>query len=346
MNNKKLLAVIVCLIIAVVATYIGGIQKIFGAPMLGLLIGMLVVNILPSLDKKFIAGTSYVGKKFLNLGIIVTGATLNFTQILGYGARAMPLLLVNICIAFLVSYTIGKKLKVSGNTSTLVGSGTCICGGTAIATMSSVIGAKETEIAYAMTAIFLFDVISALVYPYLATALNLTYNQFGFLAGTSINDTSSVVAAESTYSVLNGIDSNLAVTIKLARTTLLILLVVIFTVLKVRNQSATNSGSKSGESISIRGAVVKAFPKFIIVFLLMAVLNTVGVFNGISWAGSLFKTSSKFFITTALAGVGFKVRFKELFTEGRNPIILGGITWLSLSISSMLFVKIFANFVG
>lgn len=346
MNNKKLLAIIVCLIVAMIATYLGGIQKIFGAPMLGLLIGMLVVNTLPSLDNEFKAGTSYIGKKFLNLGIIVTGATLNFTQILGYGARAMPLLLVNICAAFLVSYTVGKKLKVSRNTSTLVGSGTCICGGTAIATMSSVIGAKETEIAYAMTAIFLFDVISALVYPYLATALNLTHNQFGFLAGSSINDTSSVVAAESTYSVLNGIDSNLAVTIKLARTTLLILLVVVFTILKVRNQSSTNSGTKLSKSVSIKGAVVKAFPKFILVFLLMAVLNTIGLFNGISWAAGFFKTSSKFFITTALAGVGFKIQFKDLFTKGRNPIILGGITWLSLSILSMLFVKVFANYVG
>lgn len=346
MNNKKLLAIIVCIIIAIVATYLGGLQKIIGAPMIGLLIGMAVVNIIPSVDKDFKSGTTFAGKKFLNLGIILTGATLNFNQILGYGARAMPLLLVNICIAFTVSYTIGKKLKVTRNTSTLVASGTCICGGTAIATMSSVIGALETEIAYAMTAIFLFDVISALTYPYLATALNLTHNQFGFLAGSSINDTSSVVAAESTYSVLNGIDSNLAVTIKLARTTLLILLVVVFTILKVKNQSATNGGSESGKKVSIGRAVVDAFPKFILVFLLMAVLNTFGLFNGISGASRFFSKFSKFFITTALAGVGFKIQFKNLFTEGLKPIILGGITWLSLCISSILFITIFANFVG
>lgn len=338
MNNKKLLAIIACLIIAIVATYLGGIQKVFGAPMIGLLIGMLGVNTLPFVDETFKSGTSFVGKKFLNLGIILTGATLNFSQILGYGVKAMPLLLVNICIAFLVSYYVGKILKVSLNTSVLVGSGTCICGGTAIATISSIIGAKETEIAYAMTAIFLFDVISALVYPYLATGLKLTYNQFGFLAGTSINDTSSVVAAESTYSVLNGIDSNLAITIKLARTTLLILLVVIFTVLKIKKQSR--------EKVSLGRTIIDTFPKFIIVFLMMAILNSVGLFDGISWAAGFFKMFSKFCITTALAGVGFKVRFKGLFTEGCNPIILGGITWLSLSISSIIFVITFANYVG
>lgn len=346
MNNKRLLAIIVCIFIAIVATYLGGLQNIVGAPMLGLLIGMLVVNVLPSIDKDFKAGTSFAGKKFLNLGIILTGATLNFNQILGYGAKAMPLLLTNMCIAFAVSYFVGKKLGVSTNTSTLVGSGTCICGGTAIATVSSVIEAKETEIAYAMTAIFLFDVISALSYPYLATALNLTHNQFGFLAGTSINDTSSVVASESTYSVLNSIDSNLAITIKLARTTLLILLVVVLSIIKAKNQSATCAGKDSSNNVSIWKAVVDSFPKFILVFLLMAIFNTLGLFNGISWGAAFFKKYSKFFITTALAGVGFKIQFKGLFTEGRNPIILGGITWLSVCLSSLLFITIFANFVG
>lgn len=348
MNNKKLLAIIVCAIIAVVATYLGGIQKIIGGPMIGLLIGMLIVNVMPSISSEFKAGTSWTGKKFLNLGIVLTGATLNFNQILGLGAKAMPLLLANIAIAFLVAFAAGKQLKVTENTSALVASGTAICGGTAIATMSSVIGAAESEIAYAMTAIFLFDVLSALSYPYLATALNLTHNQFGFLAGTSINDTSSVTAAESTYSALHGIDSNVAITIKLARTTLLVLIVVIGAIMTARKQAAANAGNGSTEngSPSIMEIIVQKFPKFILVFILMAVLNSVGLFNNISWAGSFFKKASKFFITMALAGVGFKVKFKDLFTEGLKPMILGGLTWLALFISSMTFIHIFSNYVG
>lgn len=347
MNNKKLLAIIVCIIIAVAATFLGGMQKVVGAPMLGLLIGMAVVNTMPSLDKDFKSGTSFAGKKFLNLGIIITGATLNFNQILGLGAKAMPLLLFNMGLAFIIAFTVGKKLELSRNTSTLVASGTTICGGTAIATMASIIEAKESEIAYAMTAIFLFDIFAALIYPYLATGLSLTLNQFGFLAGSSINDTSSVVAAESTYSVLNGIDSNFAITVKLARTTLLILLVVIATILKVRNQSANVSGETGKSSnISMGKAIVNTFPKFILVFLLMAILNTLGVFSGISGASKLFSKASKFFITTALAGVGFKIQFKDLLTKGRKPILLGGACWIAVSISSLLFITIFANYIG
>ncbi len=347
MNNKKLLAIIVCIGIAVVATFLGEVQSIIGAPMLGLIIGMIIVNTIPSISSEFKAGTSWTGKKFLNLGIVLTGATLSFNQILGLGAKAMPLLLFNIVVAFLVSYAVGKKLEVTQNTSALVASGTAICGGTAIATMSSVIGAKEDEIAYAMTSIFLFDLLAALSYPYLATALNLTNNQFGFLAGTSINDTSSVTAAESTYSILSGIDSNIAITIKLARTILLVVIVVIGAIMTARKQAEANgSGSSESTSPSIMETIIKKFPKFILVFLLMAILNTIGLFDGISWAGTFFKKASKFFITTALAGVGFKVRFKSLFTDGLKPIILGGVTWLSLFLSSMIFISVFANYIG
>lgn len=152
---------------------------------------MIIVNFMKSIDKDFKSGTTFAGKKFLNLGIILTGATLNFTKVLGIGAKALPMLLINICVAFAAAYLIGKKLSLSSNTSTLVASGTSICGSTAIATIASIIKAKESEIAYAMAAIFLFDLFAALSYPYLADILNLTTNQFGFLAGAAINDTSS-----------------------------------------------------------------------------------------------------------------------------------------------------------
>lgn len=343
MNNKKILAILTCIIIAVVATYLGGLQKVVGAPMLGLLIGMIIVNFVPSLDGDFKAGTTFAGKKFLNFGIVLTGATLNFTQVLGYGAKAMPLLLLNMGLAFLVATFIGKKLGLTSNTSTLVASGTSICGGTAIATTASIIKAKESEIAYAMAAIFLFDILAALIYPYLAGALNLTVNQFGFLAGAAINDTSSVVASEATYNLLNGIESNLAITIKLARTTLLILLVVVLTIFTVRRESGAG---KSQEKISMGQAIAKSFPKFILVFLVMAVLNTLGLFSGIPGASTFFSKASKFFITTALAGVGFKIKFKELLTKGLKPVILGGFTWFAVAAFSLIFVTVFAGYIG
>lgn len=359
MNKKSYFAIVVCVIIAIIATYLGGLQNIIGAPMIGLFIGMLIVNIIPTVDKDFKKGTTFAGKKFLNIGIILAGATLNFTQILGYGAKALPLIIFNICLAFTVAFFVGKKLDISDNTCTLVGGGTSICGGTAIATLASIIKAKETEIAYAMTAIFLFDIFAALVYPYLAGALNLTANQFGFLAGTAINDTSSVAASEATYNALHGLDLNLAITVKLTRTTMLIALAVIFTILAIRKEAKQNALVTAGQSTSNSSAenslsqqtsvgktVLKVFPWFILWFLVMAILNTMGLFSNIEGLSNLFKTGYKFFITVALAGVGFKIQFKDLFTKGIKPIILGGCTWLAVAASSIAFIFIFASYVG
>lgn len=359
MNKKSYFAIVVCVIIAIIATYLGGLQNIIGAPMIGLFIGMLIVNIIPTVDKDFKKGTTFAGKKFLNIGIILAGATLNFTQILGYGAKALPLIIFNICLAFTVAFFVGKKLDISDNTCTLVGGGTSICGGTAIATLASIIKAKETEIAYAMTAIFLFDIFAALVYPYLAGALNLTANQFGFLAGTAINDTSSVAASEATYNALHGLDLNLAITVKLTRTTMLIALAVIFTILAIRKEAKQNALVTAGQSTSnsspenslsqqtsVGKTVLKVFPWFILWFLVMAILNTMGLFSNIEGLSNLFKTGYKFFITVALAGVGFKIQFKDLFTKGIKPIILGGCTWLAVAASSIAFIFIFASYVG
>ncbi len=357
--SKKTIAIILCLVIAVGATFLGGLQKIVGAPMIGLFIGMLVYNFGPAVDKEFLSGTTFARKKFLRWGIILAGGTLNFTTVVGVGAKAMPLILANIAISFAVAFIIGKKmLDLSTNTCTLVGGGTSICGGTAIATLASIINAKESEIAYAMTALFLFDIFSAVLYPYLAGWLGLTVNQFGILAGTSINDTSSVAAAEATYNVLNGLDTNLAITVKLARTTMLVLVSVLVTIAVVRQQSKENlaaaeqakrDGVEQSEAVepeSIGKTVLRVFPWFVLYFLGMAVLNTLGLFDMINGLPGLLKDGYKFLITAALVGVGYNINFKDLFTKGIKPIILGGFTWVAVAASSLLFITIFANFIG
>ncbi len=347
-NFKKYLAIVICIIIAIAATYLGDMQKIIGAPMIGLFISIIIVNFLPSVDKDFKAGTSFVGKKFLNLGIILAGATLNFKEILGYGAKALPLIILNLIVSFSVAYFIGKKIQVSTNTCTLVGGGTAICGGTAIATLASIIKAKETEIAYAMTAIFLFDIFAALAFPYLSTFLGLTNNQFGILAGSAINDTSSVAAAEATYNVLNNVDISLAITVKLTRTTMLIVIAIIFSIITIKNQATSNASTNNNGSqkMSVGKTVLKVFPWFILIFLLMAIFNTLEVFDYINGASSFFKKGYKFLNTAALAGVGFKIQFKDLITKGTKPIILGGCTWVAVALTSLLFITIFASYIG
>ena len=344
----KILAIVLCAIIGVLANLSTSLQKewfgrtVIGGPMLALLITMIICNLLPSVNKEFKEGTSFCAKKFLNWGIILTGGTLSFSAILGTGVKALPLIIFNIFLSFTVAILVGKKLKVSENTSTLVGGGTCICGGTAIGTLSRIIKAHETEIAFAMAAIFLFDTIAAFSYPYIISGLGLTDNQFAFIAGTAINDTSSVAGAQATYEGMIGYSiANGALNVKLVRTTMLIFVAVAWTLIMASRAKKNGEVSQNANILSV---VKKTFPMFILWFVVMAGLNTFGFFTGT--AIDIFGKFGKYLFAGALAGVGFKIKFKDVFSKGLKPIALGGITWLCVALASFAFALLFSGYIG
>lgn len=348
MNLDKALAIILCAVVGVLANMSTDLQKarfgrtVIGGPMLALLFSMIVCNLLPSISKGFKDGTSYCAKKFLNWGIIATGGTLSFAAILGTGVRALPLILFNILLSFTVALLAGRKLGVTENTSVLVGGGTCICGGTAIATLSRIIRAKEVEIAFAMAAIFLFDTLAAFSYPYLISALGFTPNQFAFVAGTAINDTSSVAGAQATYQGMIGDPSfQGALNVKLVRTTMLIFVALAWTLIMAGRARKNGEANQGDSPLTV---VKKTFPMFILGFVLMAGLNTAGVFSG--EVVSLLGKAGKYLFAAALAGVGFKIKFKDVFSKGLKPIALGGISWLAVAISAYSFAFLFADYIG
>ncbi|MBQ9740788.1 MAG: putative sulfate exporter family transporter [Kiritimatiellae bacterium] len=353
MSEKKSIiqtvaAVALCATIGILSQNTTGLQKaafgrvIVGGPMLALLVSMIACNILPSLSKGFKEGTSLCAKKFLNWGIVATGGTLSFAAIMGTGVKALPLIILNIFISFAAAIWIGRKvLNVSDNTAVLVGGGTCICGGTAIATLSRIIKASAEEIAFAMAAIFLFDTLAAFAYPYIISALGFTSGQFAFIAGTAINDTSSVAGAQATYQAIIG-DPGFqgALNVKLVRTTMLIFVALAWTLVMSAKAKRTGEAAATDSAFAV---VKKTFPMFILVFAAMAALNTMGFFSadGVKMLGN----AGKYLFAGALAGVGFKIKFSEVFSKGVKPITLGGITWACVAISSFLFAVLFKGYI-
>ena len=135
---------------------------------------------------------------------------------------------------------------------------------------------------------------------------------------------------------------SLGITVKLVRTTLILLLAVIFTVSAIRKAASEEVGEKT----SIGGTILNVFPWFILAFLIMALINTLGIFDKIPGAAAFFKHGNKFFVSVALGGVGFKIKFKDLFSKGMKPIALGGCTWIAVFLSSLLFVVLFKGFIS
>lgn len=347
------LGLLLCLCVGLVATYLGSIQSAVGSPIIGMFLGILLANVLGSgFVKKTSAGAKFSTKYLLKAGIILAGGTLSLKTVVGVGLSSLPLIIFNILLAFLVAVLVGKAFGVSLKTRILVGGGTSICGGTAIATLTPIVEADEDEMAYAMTAIFLFDIFAAIMWPYAAKAMNLSVEQYGILGGLAISDTSSVLAAGTTYDALTGnavsmVDgeavtaSSMAVIIKLTRTVMLVF-VALATMLYEAIRKNRGSDRQTLENGSFLMRLVKAFPLFVLGFIVMAVLNTmigfsdVGIFS--TTLSSVLSKIYKYLITAALVGVGCKIKLADLFTKGAKPILLGGCTWAATAISTLSYV--------
>lgn len=347
-----------CLLGGLAASWLAGLQNVVGAPIIGLFLGILFSNILPAgFFKRIKEGASFSQKYLLKLGIILAGGTLSFTSIVGVGVKALPLILFNICWSFFIAWFIGRRMGVTANTRILVGGGTAICGGTAIATLSPVVEAKEDEMAYAMTAIFLFDILAALLWPYAARAMGLTAWQYGILGGLAISDTSSVTAAGATFDALMGdgfvsyfngealSGGDMAVIVKLTRTVMLVFVTI--AVMLVRSFRNSGEDGKTNSGVSFGRRVLKSFPLFVLGFLVMALVNTLVGFSSVSIGtmslSSLLSKGYKYLIAVALVGVGCKIKIRELFTDGVRPVLLGGCTWLAVAASTLCYVLLFAK---
>lgn len=191
--KKNWSGILLCLVIAVPAWYLGKLFPVVGGPVLAILIGLLVAIIprKPSLQ----SGIQFTSKKVLQYAIILLGFDMNLFHILEVGRQSLAIIIVTISTALIVAYLISRLLKIPSKTAILIGVGSSICGGSAIAATAPVIDADDEDVAKSISTIFLFNVLAAFLFPAAGMALGMSDQGFGMWAGTAVNDTSSVVAA-------------------------------------------------------------------------------------------------------------------------------------------------------
>lgn len=307
-------------IIAIPAWFIGEKFPIIGSPVLGILFGMILAFL--KRPKYFDAGISYTSKKLLQYSIILLGFNMNLFSVLKVGSQTILLMLFTLSATFLSAFFIGKLLKVQKNTNILIGVGTAICGGSAIAATAPVIQAEDEDVASSISTIFFFNVIAAFLFPFLGHFLHMTDYHFGLWAGTAVNDTSSVVAAGYSFSNAAG---NLAVIVKLTRTLMIIPVTLILAYWTSRNKTKDN---KVNYSIS------KIFPWFILGFVAASILSTflpIPVFMK-----DILVKAGKYVIVMAMSAIGLNTNLVKLVKNGLRPILLGLCCWAILSVTSLL----------
>lgn len=327
-----------CLAIAVPAWILGTFFPIVGGPVIAILLGMLIAIPLKN-QGRMAPGIKFTSKKVLQWAVVLLGFGLDLTVVLKTGKQSLPIIVCTIAVSLLIAFVLHKALRIPSKISTLVGVGSSICGGSAIAATAPVIGADDEEIAQSISVIFLFNVLAALIFPTLGGAIGLSDTGFGLFAGTAVNDTSSVTAAASTWDTLHntgGAVLEYATIVKLTRTLAIIPITLALALFRVRQ--AEKAGGKSGVKVSAKSV----FPMFILYFVLASVITTVvtAVLSGPALAGanelfSLLKTLSKFFIVMAMAAIGINTDVVKLVKTGGKPILLGFTCWAAITCVSL-----------
>lgn len=319
---KKLSAIIpgiaLTAVIAVPAWLLGTAVPVVGSPVFGILFGLLLAFWKrPGLFDEGIRCTS---KKLLQYSIILLGFEMNLFHVFQVGGQTLILMAFTLTAAFSTAFFCGKALKLDGNTKTLIGVGTAICGGSAIAAAAPVIGAEDEDVAHSISTIFLFNVIAAFLFPFLGHLMGMSDHSFGLWAGTAVNDTSSVVAAGYSFSNAAG---NLAVIVKLTRT-LMIVPVTLVLAFYTSRKSAASGGSYDFKKI---------FPWFVLGFVAASVAYT---FLPLPAALCAFLSKAgKFMIVMAMAAIGLNTNLIKLIRSGVKPILLGAVCWAVLSLTSL-----------
>ncbi len=326
--------VLLCIGIALPA-WLGGILiPVVGAPVFSIIIGIGLSFVIK--NKGFKPGIQFTSKKILQYSIVLMGFSMSFITVLETGRDSLALILGTLAVALVVGFFVSKAMKLPQNTSILITVGSSICGGSAIAATAPVLQAKDDEISSAISTIFLFNVIAALIFPTIGMSIGLTDTGFGIWAGTAVNDTSSVVAAATTWSQINSsnIALELATIVKLTRTLAIIPITFVLAIYisrqKIKEIKAKGESEEELKNFSLR----KIFPWFIIFFLLATTVNTIFPIPDMISDGLV--TAGKFMITMAMAAIGLNTDIKKMASNGMKPILLGLICWIAIATSSLL----------
>ncbi len=322
--KKNAAGLLLCLAIAVPSWFLGQAVPVIGGPVFAILIGMVITLVLTK-KEPFTAGINYTSKKVLQAAVVFLGFGMNLTEILAKGKQSLPIILSTIAASLIIAFILYKALKLHTNNAILVGVGSSICGGSAIAATAPVINASDEEVAQSISVIFLFNVLAALIFPTLGSMLGLSNEGFGLFAGTAINDTSSVTAAATAWDGIHSSNTlESAAIVKMTRTLAIIPITLILAIWRSRKEKQTGSSSFS---------LKKSFPFFVLFFVLASVVTT--VFQLPSDVTAPLKELSKFLIVMAMAAIGLNTNIVKLIKTGGKPIFTGFCCWLGISAVSL-----------
>ena len=309
-----ILGVAICFAVAALSVLVEKLipGELLGASIIALFMGTIINSFFHPAWMK--PALKFASKKILKAAIVLLGASLSIRTIMSVGQMTFFVMIFTFAMCFGGGYFIRKLFGLNWKLSNLISAGTGICGGSAVAAIAPVIDADDKDIAFAMSSTFLFDMVMIALYPLMGKALGMTDIAYGIWAGTSVNDTASVVASGYAFSEAAG---DFATMVKLTRTIAIIPTVLVFAWIGVRMKKKEMQATGDGKKVNM----MKIIPWFIGGFLLLAVLNSIGCIP-VAVAGGM-KGTSKFLMVTALAAIGLNTSLLDFKKAGLKPMFYG-----------------------
>mgnify|MGYP001242876148 FL=1 len=308
--------------------------------MIAILIGIFFGNAF-QIRELFQKGLDFTREYILKFGIICLGIQLKPFEFLEFGKIAIPLIVICIISVLIVIKLLIKKLKIPTRMAYLISIGSTVCGTTAIMATAPVIKANKSEVSYAIANITLFGILSMLIYPYFA---NHYFDGepllIGLFLGTSIHETSQVAAAGLIYDQqFNSPETlNIATVTKLIRNIFLVIMIPLFAFLYNRNNSSKQNYS-----------LLKIFPYFVLGFVGMIIFRNLGdqlFISNNNWIETIYvvKSSSKIFLTMAMAAIGLSTNLKDIKNMGYKPFVVGFVGMATVGLVCIFTIEIYTKF--
>ena len=312
------------------ALFIGGSIPLLGSSVIAILIGAFARHspLYSQLNQKIV---KFISSYLLKTGIVLLGFNLSLRIILEVGAEIFIILIAVVLVSLLTSLLLSKLFKFEWKLSLLLGIGTSICGGSAIAATAPILEAKDEDIAVSITTMFVFSMLALLVLPTIGASLGYTKQLYGILAGSAVNDTASVVATAFAWSDEAG---NIATLVKLVRTLLIVPLTIGMIYYKFYQQRKQAETKVAISWTQIRQTI----PMFVVFFVLAVLFSSIVTLPPA--VTSLLSQTSKIFMTIALVAIGLGVHIEQIKKAGLKPILLGGLTWLAVLVTSVSLIEV------
>lgn len=289
----------------IIASYIPHMEYV----LIAIALGMVISNTI-SIPKIFIPGIDTY-ELWLKMGIVFLGVRLVMQDVLQIGAVGLLLVFIEIAVSLITVKFLANKFGLPEKLGTLLSIGVGICGVSAIIGGAGAIDADEEDSTLAIATILIFGAVMVFLYPLLGHIMGLTDQAFGFWAGLAVDNTAEAVATGFVFSDLAG---QFATITKLSRNALMGIIILYFAISYARRGMAQDVKNKAH-------FIWNKFPKFLIGFLVMSILATIGFFDKADISN--LKHLYKWAFLLAFAGVGFRTRFSEMKKTGLKPFFVG-----------------------